>query len=400
MAYPNHNKRKIHTYKSIYTENLDDFKREYPKYDTAYHESVINKMLNCGTVEGGYAEYDCMGCGGDKHVVYFSCKSKLCLKCAKRYAAEAAESIASQLIHGVKYRQVVLTIPKQFRDLFYEHHDHGPLYSAFMKVAYECMEEVLRKILKRSNIKIAAINFIHTHSRNGDYKPHLHIILGEGALDLDAEKWLTFKKINLSTLRKTWQKHFLAFASKHFPDEERLIYSMEILYPDGFYAHPGEGFGDRVPSSNSKGLIRYLTAYLASPPISLSRLHGYANGRVYYHYNSHETGQKELETVRPTLFLKRMMQHVMPKGFQRMRYFGLQATSTFKKYLPLITKLIGDLVDMAVNATRKLFYAEMFQKSVDRNPFVCRKCGKGMELSHLSHPDRGGTFFDVFAASQ
>ena len=75
------------------------------------------------------------------------------------------------------------------------------------------------------------------------------------------------------------------------------------------------------------------------------------------HYNSHETGKKELEVVRPVLFLKRMMQHVMPKNFQRMRYCGLQATKTFKKYLPMIIKLIGDLVDRVVNATRKLFYA-------------------------------------------
>jgi len=56
-----------------------------------------------------------------------------------------------------------------------------------------------------------------------------------------------------------------------------------------------------------------LTAYLASPPISLGRLEGYSNGRVYYHYNLHETGKKELEVVRPVLFLKRMMQHVMPR---------------------------------------------------------------------------------------
>ena len=58
MAYPNDNKRKLQTYKLIFIENIESFKREYPKFDTAYHESVIKKMLDCGTVEGGYAEYD------------------------------------------------------------------------------------------------------------------------------------------------------------------------------------------------------------------------------------------------------------------------------------------------------------------------------------------------------
>ena len=399
MLHLNHYKRKICMFKSIFTENIDSFNKEYPEFDTDYHASVINKMLSCGTVEGGYAEYDCMHCGGDKHIVFFSCKSKLCLKCTKRYAAEAAEKIAVQLIKGIKYRQVVLTIPSQLWNPFYNHHNHNRLYSDFMRIGYQCLEEVLRKILKKENIKIAAITFIHTHSRSGEYKPHIHIILGEGALDLDEETWLTFKRIDLSILRLIWQKHLLDFASENFPEETSLIERLKQEYPDGFYTHPGQTYKDKVPK-DTRGLLKYLTAYLASPPIGLSRLDGYANGKVYYYYNSHETGNKELEVISPLLFLKRMMQHVMPKSFQKMRYFGLQATSTFKKYLSIITNVIGDLIDQVINGTRKIFYAEMFQKTVNRNPFVCRNCGKGMELSHLSHPDRGGTFFDAFAVSQ
>jgi hypothetical protein len=66
----------------------------------------------------------------------------------------------------------------------------------------------------------------------------------------------------------------------------------------------------------------------------------------------------------------------------------------------MITKLLDDPIDKVINATRKPFYAEMFQKTINRNPFVCRKCIKGMELSCLYHPDKGGAFFDEFAVNQ
>jgi hypothetical protein len=389
----------MNLFKSIFRDNLADFKKTYPELDTPYYDEVINKMLNCGTTAGGYAEYDCMHCGGDHHIVYFSCKSRLCLKCAKRRSAEIAENIAKQLIQGVTYRQVVLTMPCQLRDPFYEHPNQRKLYSAYMRASYDCLVEVFQIMFKKKNIKIAVIPVIHTHSRNGDYNPHNHVILGEGALDIDNEQWIKLKRMDLSVLRKVWQKHLLALVEIFFPDKLRLVAYLKEEHPDGFYTHPGENKGDKVPEKSNQ-LLKYLSAYLASPPIGLSRLDGYANNRVYYFYNSHQTGNRDLEVIKPVLFMKRMLQHLMPKGFQKMRYLGLQATSTFKKYLPMITKLLGDLIDKVINATRKLFYAEMFQKTVNRNPFVCRKCGKGMELSHLSHPDRGGTFFDAFAVNQ
>ena len=92
-----------------------------------------------------------------------------------------------------------------------------------------------------------------------------------------------------------------------------------------------------------------------------------------------------------------MVQPILPKGFQRVRYFGLQATATFKKWYEVIARVAGDLVDAMVSYVKRINYADFFEEVAKRNPLKCGLCGRGMELVRLFHPDRG-LFFDLLAA--
>ena len=87
---------------------------------------------------------------------------------------------------------------------------------------------------------------------------------------------------------------------------------------------------------SAKGLIRYLTKYLASPPICVSRIIGYENGRVKYYYKSHRTKAVEYECFDVERLSGRMVQHILPKGFQRVRYCGLQTTACFNRWYKLM----------------------------------------------------------------
>ncbi|RNC77163.1 hypothetical protein DA717_11770, partial [Piscirickettsiaceae bacterium NZ-RLO2] len=98
-------------------------------------------------------------------------------------------------------------------------------------------------------------------------------------------------------------------------------------------------------TKNYRALIRYLTKYLSSPPIGLSRLDDFDGQKVSYRFNSHHTGQVEGETILALDFIGRMMQHILPKNFHRVRYYGLQATTRFKKHFELIAKSARDMVD-------------------------------------------------------
>ena len=96
-------------------------------------------------------------------------------------------------------------------------------------------------------------------------------------------------------------------------------------------------------------------------------------------------------------FIGRMVQHILPKGFQRVRYYDLQATATFKQWYEVIALVSGDLVDAMISYVKRIGYADFFEEVAKRNPLKCSFCGAGMELVRLFHPDRG-LFFDLLAA--
>ncbi|MCL1127874.1 transposase [Shewanella surugensis] len=144
-------------------------------------------------------------------------------------------------------------------------------------------------------------------------------------------------------------------------------------------------------------MLKYLTKYLTSPPIGVSRITNVNNGYVSY-YQSHSSKQREYECVEAEVFIGRMVQHILPKGFQRIRYYGLQATASFKQWYDIIAKVAGDLVDGMISYVSRLKYSDFFREVAGRNPLVCVFCvfcGDDMELVRLSHPDRG-VFYDIF----
>ena len=68
-------------FKQIFHDHWDEFKQFNPRYDTAYYDELVNKMLACGNPDQiGYLDYRCLDCGQGKHLVAMSCKSALCLK--------------------------------------------------------------------------------------------------------------------------------------------------------------------------------------------------------------------------------------------------------------------------------------------------------------------------------
>jgi len=93
-------------------------------------------------------------------------------------------------------------------------------------------------------------------------------------------------------------------------------------YPNGLVAYIEKGDVLR----GGKGLARYLAKYVVSPPIFLKRIIKYDGKRVRCWYNDHTTGRRVEEEIDALTFIGRMVQHILPRGFQRIRYYGLHAT--------------------------------------------------------------------------
>jgi hypothetical protein len=103
-------------FKQIFTEHWDGFTHVYPRYNTPYYDDLVAKMLGCGNPEKmGSLEYRCLHCGQGKHRVAMSCKSSLCLRCAKVYVDNWGSQVSRMLHEGVIYRHIVLTVPAILR---------------------------------------------------------------------------------------------------------------------------------------------------------------------------------------------------------------------------------------------------------------------------------------------
>ena len=156
-------KEKVLRFKAIFSGHWLLFVAIHSRFDTDYYRGEIDKMLTCGTELGGFAIFQCLRCGKGEHKVHFSCKGKASPQCGKRYARDSMIKIAAKLYPGVSYRQVVLTLPSQLRVLFYQHNDQNELYAGFMKLAQDCLQELIQNRFQRKDYKIAVIVFLHTN---------------------------------------------------------------------------------------------------------------------------------------------------------------------------------------------------------------------------------------------
>jgi Putative transposase/Transposase zinc-binding domain len=331
-ATPNWN-----VFKQIFAEPWDGFTRVYPRYQRSYYDGLVEKMLGCGNPEKvGYIVYRCLHCGEGTHRVAMSCKSSLCLRCAKVYVDHWVSQVSRMLHEGVIYRHIVLTVPALLRTTFYQ--NARVLLSAFMRCGVTCLDDVFTRVSGRT-LKGGYIVVIQTHGRNGQYNPHLPIIATSGGGDHKASQWVHLDYLPYPMLRKKWQWDLLTMLRQtvQTPAMKRLVDVCYTRYREGFVTNVQKG---DVPS-RYQSWATYLAKYVVSPPISLRRIDRYDGHRVTYHYRSHTTERVERETVDVYTFIGRMVQHVFPKGFQRVRYDGVQATKTFAKIKHMIDEALA-----------------------------------------------------------
>ncbi|MCA1838689.1 MAG: transposase, partial [Actinobacteria bacterium] len=330
---------------------------------------MVAKMLACGNPEKmGYLEYRCLQCGQVTHVVAMSCKSSLCLRCAK-VAVDTWVSQVSRVLHeGVIYRHIILTVAAMFRTTFYQH--AADMLRAFMRCGAHCLDDFSSTVRGKA-LRGGYITVLHTHGRNGHYHPHLHVLATSGGYDAQGERWEHLQYLPYDLLRRKWQWHLLTMLRQTLKTEamHQLVDTCFRKYPDGLVTNVQKG---AVPTQ-AHSVARYVAKYVVSPPISVRRIDRYDGQRVTYHYRSHLTARVEHETVAVDTFIGRMVQHTMPKGFKRIRYYGVQAPKTFAKVQVAIRAALAKVegvVKGAVKIIARLTYRQRYAQSTGRDPCI------------------------------
>jgi len=374
--------------KEIFRAHWKSFKETFSRYREDRYDEVVQKMLGCGDAKNGYATYMCGECGGEWRRVPFSCKSCFCLSCAKVYTDQWAARIEAILFPGVAYRHTVLTVPDELRGYFYR---EARLLSELMRVGIECLADTLSTVLRRP-VEGGYIVVLQTNGRSGSYNPHLHIIMTSGGIVASGRgghSWVTLKYLPYEVLHKKWQYHLFKMLKERVPTREMQAKIDELYrkYPDGLVANIQKG---EVPK-RIRELAKYLAKYVVSPPISVRRIVSYDGKRVRYWYHDHKSGRRKMEEVDVFRFIGRMVQHILPKGMQRVRYYGLHAVAVYQK----IYKKVRSILPADAAQCRETFaisrkgYRQRVMETTARDPFICSRCGGELILWKIWHPSYG-----------
>jgi hypothetical protein len=203
-------------------------------------------------------------------------------------------------------------------------------------------------------------------------------------------------------MHRKWQYHLLTMLRQNVLDTaiQKDIDRAWKNYPKGLvaYLQPGD-----VPPGG-QGLAEYLAKYVVSPPISVRRIEQYDGQTVRYWYRDHKTETIQHETLPVLRFIGRMVQHILPKGFQRIRYYGLHGNVRYEKMRQHLTQVLPTDTPPDPKGYRvapRSPFAELFRKSFGKDPLICPRCGDRMELEFVYHPDYGiVTEYQLFGEEQ
>jgi hypothetical protein len=371
--------------KSIFREHWKKAKQEISRrYEPTHWKSIVEaveKMLSCRDPSKGYAEYMCTKCGTKKRIG-FTCKSRFCSSCGKKYVDEWVNKTVKTII-DISHRHIVFTIAEEFREIIFR---DRLLVKVMMDSASKAALEVLRS--KGTDAVPGILAIVHTFGRDLKFHPHVHILMTEGGLKSKKE-WEDIPFLPYDLLRKKWQYYLLTGVKKILPktkENARLIDQMFKNNAKGFYVN-GES-----KMSSSRYAARYIGRYVARPALAEYKITGYDGKEVTYWYESHETGRREYKRVRAIDFIKELIDHIPPKGFKMVRNYGLYSRRTkaiAKEILEKCKKFIQRSFEFMKNIPKAQGWRERLIESFGKDPLSCPHCKEEMELWRIWHPDYG-----------
>lgn len=376
----------------IFRDHWEQFKLFYPELVDENIEVNVQKMMDCGLLKNGYAEYRC-SCGYVKRVP-FSCKSRFCLRCSKVYIDKWVAKMKQTIFAKVTHRHIILTVPGTLWRYFHNQKALRLLADCGVRL----IEEVVSICLKGKQIELGIILVTQTAGRKSTWNPHLHLLVTEGGLDKN-NRWHRFYYFDYKVLRKKWMYILLTSLKQSLKDD---LQALKVI-DETFKQCSSFGFIARAKKEKVRrtDIIGYLVKYVASPPIALYRITGYDGGYVKYWYREHPTDRQVFTKVSVYEFIFRLIQQIPPKGLKLIRHYGLYARVKFKKVKEIIDRIFRYVKTISqeffsfLGSSSPTNYRERLENSFGIDPFKCPRCGEKLILYEIWHPQHG-TIYSIF----
>jgi hypothetical protein len=369
----------------------DAFLERYGSGLSARQRRALHDLANCRTEALGGHVQRCLDCGHER-ICYNSCRNRHCPKCQALARAQWLDRQAEHLL-PVEYHHVVFTLPAELSPLALA--NPAAVYDLLLRSATATIRAVAANP-KRLGATVGVLTVLHTWGQNLHHHPHVHCVVTGGGLSCDAAgkldaqpRWVACRPgffLPVRVLSRVFRGKFLAGL-------RTLLAAVELQLP-GTLANAPVGKGDwarlyakdwvvysKRPFGGPAQVLKYLARYTHRVAISNARLVELRDRQVTFRYRDYASGQKDKTMTLDALeFLRRFVQHVLPKGFVKIRHYGLLANAQREGRLALCRRL---LLVVSVAAALPQPEAAMLEPA---QPRCCPNCGSLRLVYGELHP--------------
>lgn len=354
------------------------YRQKYADQMLASHLRVMKAIEQCRTEALGGHVYYCEEC--DERVYsYHSCRNRHCPKCQNERTQEWLEK-QQDLRLAVPYFMVTFTLPSELRKL--ARRQQKLIYNLLFRTSAEAAQQ-LALDPRFVGGQIGMIGVLHTWGRNLVYHPHVHYLIPAGGQSKEDQTW------------RAARKNFL-FPEKVLGKLFRAKFRDALRKQDGFDEIPvvvwqQDWVVDCLPVDTGESALKYLAPYIFRVAISNNRILKLADGQVTFRYKDTDTGKTKHCQLTAEEFLRRFLQHVLPKGFVKVRYYGLFSPA-YRSQLTALRQQLEAQMSFArqpVVETNPASDKDQPETS-ETTPFSirCPSCGRAMQRRQIIRPRR------------
>lgn len=358
---------------------------------------VMSAIEVCRTAAlGGHVE-QCDQCGHQR-VWYNSCRDRHCPKCQSLARAEWIEDRQAELLN-CQYFHVVFTIPEEIAAIAYQNKE--VVYSILFRAAAETL---------RTIAEIGFFAVLHTWGQNLLHHPHLHCVVAGGGISPDGHRWISCRPgffLPVRVLSRLFRRLFLKLLGKAFDSGKlRFFSSLQALQDRQAFLHhlaPARKqewvvYAKR-PFAGPQQVLDYVGRYTHRVAISNHRLIDIEDGKVRFGWKDYrDNHQQKTMSMSADEFIRRFLLHVLPEGFQRIRYYGFLGNRYRQKKLARCRQLLEMASgDETLGAQESgMDYRDRYEELTGSSLRECPVCHKGsmIAVEVMAGPGKGPAIGD------
>jgi hypothetical protein len=272
---------------------------------------ALRDLVACRTAACGGQLTECTACGGEVYR-YHSCRNRHCPKCGGDQTARWLQQHRARLLPCPHYL-ITVTLPAAVRPLAFGH--QAAVYGALMRCAAAALQ-ALAADPRFVGTQVGCIAVLHTWTRALRYHPHVHLIVTAGGLSVDRTQWIAPKNPAFLVPVRAMSVFVRAKMCAALKQAALLEQVPPAVWTTPWVVHA-------QPAGDGARVLDYLARYLFRVAITNSRLEQIDDDRVTFRYRDNRTQETRRATVSGVEFLRRFLQHVLPRRCMKVRYYGL-----------------------------------------------------------------------------